>query len=58
MDLLIQNGTVVTAKESFVADVAVDQGKIVGIGTHAQLLKQCPEYYEIASSQLSQEELA
>lgn len=38
--------------------IVLDEGKIVGIGTHAQLLKQCPEYYEIASSQLSQEELA
>lgn len=38
--------------------VVLDEGKIVGIGTHRELLKNCPEYYEIASSQLSQEELS
>lgn len=38
--------------------VVLDEGKIVGIGTHKELLKNCPEYYEIASSQLSQEELS
>lgn len=32
MDLLVKGGTVVTATESFVADVAVDGGKIVAIG--------------------------
>lgn len=32
MDLLIKNGTVVTAKESFAADIAVKDGKIVCIG--------------------------
>lgn len=37
--------------------VVLDQGKVVGIGTHAELLKSCPTYYEIASSQLSKEEL-
>lgn len=38
--------------------IVLDQGKIVGRGTHGELLKTCPEYHEIASSQLSQEELA
>ena len=33
MDLLIKGGTVVTAKESFIADVAVNEGKIAAIGT-------------------------
>lgn len=37
--------------------VVLDVGKIVGIGTHTQLLQNCKEYYEIASSQLSMEEL-
>ena len=32
MDLLIKGGTIVTAKESFAADVAVKDGKIVAIG--------------------------
>ena len=32
MDLLIKNGTIVTATESFEADLAVDKGKIVAIG--------------------------
>jgi len=35
----------------------LDDGKIVGHGTHKELLVSCPEYYEIASSQLSAEEL-
>jgi len=35
----------------------LDDGKIVGHGTHRELLSSCPEYYEIASSQLSAEEL-
>jgi len=38
--------------------VVLDRGKIVGIGTHTELLGSCPEYLEIASSQLSKEELA
>lgn len=37
--------------------VVLDDGKIVGIGTHKELLEKCPEYYEIASLQLSKEEL-
>lgn len=37
--------------------VVLDQGKVVGIGTHKELLKSCDIYYEIASSQLSAEEL-
>ncbi len=35
----------------------IDDGKIVGHGKHKELLKSCPEYYEIASSQLGEEEL-
>ncbi len=46
--------TIMTAEQIIV----LDEGKIVGIGTHKELLKNCPEYYEIASSQLSQEELS
>jgi len=38
--------------------VVLEQGRIAGIGKHRDLLKTCPVYYEIASSQLSQEELA
>ncbi len=37
--------------------VVLDEGKIVGIGTHRQLLKTCPVYQEIASSQLTKEEM-
>lgn len=37
--------------------VVLDNGSIVGIGTHQELLENCPTYYEIASSQLSKEEL-
>lgn len=37
--------------------IVLDHGRIVGRGTHEQLLKDCPEYLEIAQSQLSKEEL-
>jgi ATP-binding cassette subfamily B protein len=37
--------------------IVLDEGKIVGIGTHDELLQNCPTYLEIASSQLSKEEL-
>jgi len=38
--------------------IVLEQGAIVGIGTHHELLETCPVYYEIASSQLTKEELA
>ena len=38
--------------------VVLDNGKAVGIGTHKELLENCPVYKEIALSQLSEEELA
>lgn len=37
--------------------IVLDEGQIAGIGTHSQLLKECGVYREIASSQLSEEEL-
>lgn len=37
--------------------IVLEDGKAVGIGTHSELLKTCPVYQEIASSQLSKEEL-
>ena len=37
--------------------VVLDKGECVGIGTHKELLKNCPIYKEIALSQLSEEEL-
>ncbi|MCD8068758.1 MAG: ABC transporter ATP-binding protein/permease [Lachnospiraceae bacterium] len=38
--------------------VVLDDGAIVGMGTHDELMKSCPVYQEIALSQLSSEELA
>ena len=38
--------------------IVIDEGKIVGKGTHPQLMKDCETYREIATSQLSKEELA
>ncbi|MDD5937034.1 MAG: ABC transporter ATP-binding protein [Clostridiales bacterium] len=38
--------------------IVLDEGKIVGKGTHKELLSSCKEYREIAESQLSKEELA
>jgi len=40
-------GTIMNAEQIIV----LDEGKIVGIGTHEELLKSCPAYHEIASSQ-------
>ncbi len=38
--------------------VVLDEGRVVGKGTHAELMDSCEEYREIAMSQLSEEELA
>ena len=45
--------TIMHAEEILV----LDDGRIVGRGTHEELLRTCPEYLEIAKSQLSPEEL-
>ena len=37
--------------------IVLDQGRMVGKGTHKELLRTCPEYREIAESQLQKEEL-
>lgn len=37
--------------------IVLDEGRIVGIGTHDELMKNCGEYREIAESQLSKAEL-
>ncbi|MDE6029938.1 MAG: ABC transporter ATP-binding protein/permease [Clostridiales bacterium] len=46
-------GTIMNADKIIV----LDDGKIVGMGKHKQLLETCPTYKEIALSQLSKEEL-
>ncbi|OJG45812.1 ABC transporter ATP-binding protein/permease [Enterococcus hermanniensis] len=38
--------------------IVLNEGDVVGIGTHRELLENCPIYYDIAASQLSKEELA
>jgi len=47
-------GTIMKADQIIV----LDQGKMVGRGTHGELLKSCEVYQQIALSQLSEEELA
>ncbi len=47
-------GTIMNAEQIIV----LDNGRIVGKGTHRELLKSCETYREIAESQLSKEELA
>ena len=37
--------------------IVLDEGKMVGIGTHKELMKNCEVYNQIASSQLSEKEL-
>ena len=46
-------GTIIDADKI----VVLENGKCVGIGKHKELLKTCPVYREIASSQLSKEEM-
>lgn len=38
--------------------IVLDEGRVVGQGTHRELLKNCPVYLEIAESQLTKEEIA
>ena len=38
--------------------IVLDEGKIVGKGTHKELMQNCEEYKEIAMSQLTEEELS
>ncbi|NMM94890.1 ABC transporter ATP-binding protein [Bifidobacterium oedipodis] len=47
-------GTIMDADQILV----LDDGKVVGHGTHKELLENCPVYREIAESQLSKDELA
>ena len=47
-------GTILSAEQI----VVLDEGGVVGIGTHEELLENCAVYREIAESQLSPEELA
>lgn len=37
--------------------IVLNEGEVVGVGTHNELLKSCNIYYEIAESQLTKEEL-
>ena len=37
--------------------IVLEDGRIVGKGTHSELMKNCKAYQEIAYSQLSEEEL-
>ena len=38
--------------------IVLNEGEVVGIGTHKELIKNCSIYHEIATSQLTEEELA
>ena len=38
--------------------IVLNEGNVVGTGTHRELLRQCSVYYDIAASQLTKEELA
>ena len=59
----LQNTTrmIVTQRIGTIRDadkiIVLDEGRMVGIGTHEELMKSCPVYQEIARSQLSSEEL-
>ena len=47
-------GTIIDADKIIV----LDEGNVVGMGTHKELMNDCSVYREIAYSQLSKEELA
>jgi ATP-binding cassette subfamily B protein len=55
--LLVVTQRVATAKLSDQI-LVLDNGRMVGTGTHKELMESCKTYQEIASSQLSEEELA
>ena len=38
--------------------IVMDEGKVMGMGTHRELLKTCETYQEIVRSQLSEEEMS
>ena len=38
--------------------IVMDEGKVMGMGTHRELLKTCETYREIVRSQLSEEEMS
>ncbi len=38
--------------------IVLDEGKVMGIGTHAELMETCPVYKEILLSQITEEEVA
>jgi ATP-binding cassette subfamily B protein len=38
--------------------IVLDEGRIVGMGTHAELMETSPTYHEIVRSQLTEEEVA
>ena len=53
LTMLLASGVKINADKI----VVLEKGECVGIGTHKELLKTCESYREIASSQLSEEEL-
>ena len=53
---VISNGSKIVVPQGW-AMMLVDNGKVVGQGTHQELLLNCPIYKEIALSQLSMEEI-
>ncbi len=61
-DLTMATILIVAQRVSTVVDadriVVLDEGRLVGVGTHRELLKTCPVYEEICASQLSPEEIA
>lgn len=61
-DLTTATVLIVAQRVSTVVDadriVVLDEGRLVGVGTHSELLKTCPVYQEICASQLSPEEIA
>ena len=56
LDLVITNALIIDAVSGIIkADIGIKNGKIVGIGTHEELLSSCVVYAEIYNSQFKEE---
>ena len=54
---ITSNGLITLTSIAHPKIVVIDEGSVVGVGNHQELLKTCKVYQEIALSQLSKEEL-
>ena len=58
LDLVITNALIVDHWGIIKADIGIKHGRIVGIGTHQELMSTSEQYREIVESQLGEEAVA